>query len=309
MFIYAPELDRYVDQRRQKVIDNNYESIERIRALAGVFNDKPLVKELTLNIVDSLERCFKEILSKPDSTLSFISNLRFLFETCITSRILISEDSFKYKLRFSIFKHQLEKSQSLSQYSSIDKKRLDRLASKEKDLQQNSLNLEALQKENSHIDGLYDDLDKEISIFLDMAEYNGAELHKTYIESFLSQHKKREKKIAEEWAEVKKMLLGSEEANRIFDFKRQESRVEKELKDSRTWKKKATDAGLSEMYDFIYDYTSSLLHSTSYSLLVPNKLEEAEESMIIGLATRITNDALSNLCKFADIPNMKVITV
>ncbi|NQZ33912.1 MAG: hypothetical protein HRU06_21800 [Oceanospirillaceae bacterium] len=309
MFTYEPGLDQYVNQRRQKVIDSNYETITKIRLLVGGINTKPLVKELTLNIVESIDRCFKEITSQQNSTLLLISNLRFLFETCITTRILVSEESFKYKLRYSIYRHQLEKSESLKKYALIDIAKLDNLSIEEALLKKDAPDIEAILKEKKAVDMLYDALDTEISIFLDMAEFNGAGFHKTYIDSFLSQHEEREKEIASEWSEVKKTLLESEEANSFFDFRNQTSRVAKELKDNRTWKKKAEEAGLLEMYDFIYDYTSSLLHSTSYSLLVPNQLDEGEKLMIIGLATRITSDALKNLCKFATIPNMKVIEI
>lgn len=309
MFTYAPELNQYIAQRRNKVIDSNNETINQIRSLAGVFNNKPLVKELTLNIVESLDRCFTEITSGPDSTLLFVSNLRFLFETCITVRLLVCDESFKYKLRYSIYKHQLEKSDSLTKYALIDKARLDTLSSEEDALRQYTPDADSLMKAKEPVDKLYDDLDKEISIFLDMAEFNGAAFHKTYIDSFLSQHQEREREIAESWAEVKQMLIGSEEAKTFFDFRNQSSRVEKELKDTRSWKEKAEDVGLLEMYRFIYDYTSSLLHSTSYSLLVPNQLEEGEKLMITGLATRITRDALTNLREFAYIPNMKLLYV
>ncbi|MBY5991344.1 hypothetical protein [Ferrimonas balearica] len=309
MFIYASGLDRYIDQRRQKVIDSNQDTIDQIRALIGVFNHKPLVEELTIKILESIERCFKDIESQHDSTLLLISNLRFLFETCITTRILVNEESFKYKLRYSIYKHQLEKSKSLKEYALIDRNRLDALSIDEAALEIHAPDLELIKERRKAVDKLYDDLDKEISIFLDMAEYNGADFHKTHIDSFLSQHEEREKRIENEWAEVRKELLKNEEAKSLFDFKGQASRVEKELKDSRSWKSKAESVGLLEMYNFIYDYTSSLLHSTSYSLLVPNQLEEPEKLMILGLATRITRDALTNLCKFSNVPNMKVISV
>lgn len=309
MFNYAPGLDRYVEQRRKKVDDENRDTIEKIRSLAGMFNNNPLVKELTFHISDSISRCFNEIESQHDSTLLMISNLRFLFETCITTRILVAEESFKYKLRYSIYKHQLEKSKSLEEYALKDLRRLDKLSAEEDSLHQKSSSPDQFMETKIAIDKLYDDLDKEISIFLDMAEFNGADFHKTYINAFLSQHREREEKIDNEWLEVKKSLLEDEEATSLFDFRGQISRVEKELKDTRSWKVKAEDVGLKEMYNFIYDYTSSLLHSTSYSLLVPNQLEEGEKLMILGLATRIKRDALTNLCKFSGIPNMKVIHV
>jgi hypothetical protein len=309
LFTYAEGLEKYIASRRKKVTDKNAETIERIEVLAEKFCADTIATELTLKIVDSVKRCIGEIYEYPNSTITFISNLRFLFETCVTTRLLVAEDSYKYKLRYSIYKHQLDKSKSLTEYAQEDLRRLDKLQQEEKSLEPNEADIDKIQKSFSEINKLYDRLDEEISIFLDMAEFNGADFHKTYIYSFLENHQKREDEIQDEWEEMKTLLLKNEEANRFFDFKGQVSKIEKELKDCRNWRQKASDVGLEKMYDFIYDYTSSLIHSTSYSILVPNQLEAAEITMITGLSTRITNDILKNLCIFAKIPNMKVLRV
>ncbi|PWC10081.1 hypothetical protein [Brenneria corticis] len=311
MFSYSEGLDKYLSYRRKKIMSKNAKEIERIEILSGKFCSDIIATELTLSIVSSVKRCINEIYERPKSTITFISNLRFLFETCITVRLLVAEESYKYKLRYSIYQQQINKSKSLTEYAQKDLSRLDSIQKEEESLygNENEIDDDSFQNKVSEIDKLYDSLDEEISIFLDMAEFNGAGYHKTHIHSFLKSHQKREDEIRNEWDEIKKSLLKNEEANRFFDFKGQTSRVEKELKDNRNWKDKAAFVGLEEIYKFIYDYSSSLIHSMSYSILIPNQLELPEINMVIGLSTRITSDILKNLCIFGKIPNMLVLRI
>ena len=306
MFRYVEGLDKYVDSRRKEVIQKNNERISNIRALLPTFGKSKLVQELTIKYLDAVERCSNEIYEKPDSTISLISNLRFLFETCITARLLVSDEKFKYKVRYSIYKHQLEKANSLIEYSKLDLEILSNLESKEKYLHEN-MDESNVKEVFSEVDKLYDDLDEEISILLDNAEFNGAELHKTFVNNYIDNQIDRKNEISKEWEIKKKELISDREACSLFEFHNQPSKVESELKDTRSWKQKAIDANLSQMHEFIYDYTSSLMHSTSYSVLVPNQLDEAEITMILSLATRLNCDILKKLKIFAGIPSMKVM--
>lgn len=308
MFRYSKGLNRYVDSRRKRVIDKNNERLESLKALLESFCHTPINKELTYCYLDALERCVNQIYNSSDSTISLVANLRFIFETCITTRLLVKERGFKYKVRYSIYKHQLDKSQSLTKYAQIDIEKLSKLEKEESELLK-SFSVDSALKIKDQTDELYNQLDEEISLFLDNAEFNGASYHKTFISQYLNQHKERESEISLEWEQKKRELLKDDEATHIFNFKNQLSKVEKELTDTRSWQQKASDAGLSEMYAFIYDYTSSLLHSTSYSVMVPNQLDESEKTMIMSLATRISSDILKNLQCFSGVPNMMVMRV
>ena len=316
MFHYNEEMDKYIASRRQKIIDRNNEMTKHLKASLNMFRPDEIIYELSFKIVMSVERCMDEIYKRPESTLSFIANLRFLFETCINTRLLASEPTFKYVLRYSIYQQQIKKSKSYSVYAQKDIARLDKLIEEEKLLEKSQIDTT---EKHTKIDELYDNLDEEISIFLDATEYTGANIHKQFIQEYLPQHQKRENGIVEAKNKFIQELLKNKEANSLFMFDGTVDDVERKLKDTkmtkkskpqnRSWKDKANDVGLSEMYDFIYDYTSGLVHSTAYSLLVPSQLEKAEEDMIVGLGTKIANDILKNLYSFAQIPNVKIIQV
>lgn len=316
MFNYDESISKYIASRRQKIIDRNNEMTKHLKASLNMFRPDEIIYELSFKIVMSVERCMDEIYKRPESTLSFIANLRFLFETCINARLLASESTFKYVLRYSIYQQQIKKSKSYSVYAQKDIARLDKLIEEEKLLEKSKIDTT---EKHTKIDELYDNLDEEISIFLDATEYTGANIHKQFIQEYLPQHQKREDGIVESKNKFIQELLKNKEANSLFMFDGTVDDVERKLKDTkmtkknkpqnRSWKDKANDVGLSEMYDFIYDYTSGLVHSTAYSLLVPSQLEKAEEDMIIGLGTKIANDILKNLYSFAQIPNVKIIQV
>lgn len=206
MFAYEESLETYINSRRKKVIDRNIERIQNIRSLVGTFGQSSLVKELTIKYVDALERCSNEIYERPESTISFISNLRFLFETCITVRLLKAEVNYKYKVRYSIYKHQLDKSQSLKEYANVDLLRLADLEIEESGFgYNNKMSPEEITDSFKKVDALYDNLEEEIALFLDNANFNGAGFHKTYITSFIDKNNAREKKYLMSGKKLKKI--------------------------------------------------------------------------------------------------------
>lgn len=268
-----------------------------------------ITKELSIGYVSAIEKCIKEIDSNSDSTMLFAANLRFLLETCITVRLLANDISYKYKVKYSIYIRQIEISKSLAEYAHIDIQLLDELEERTASLIEEYQNSEKILELPKEFHNLYDELDKKISIFLDAAPINGASYHKNFIKKYIKSLEERESEISAEWIKVKKSLINDDNIRANFDFKKQESRVEKELTDSRSWKKKAESVNLSEMYNIIYNYTSLLMHSTSYSILLPNQLDKSETLMIVSLSTRLVADILKNLREFASIPNMKVINI
>ncbi|WP_460044615.1 hypothetical protein [Pseudomonas sp. S2_H01] len=279
----------------------------QIRALNGVFTTDSIIQDLTIHITDAVERCLREVGTQKNSTLALITNLRFIFETCISTRLLNLEANYKFKIRFSIYRHQLEKSKSLGVQARSDLARLKTLAKAELDINRQFDISENFAINKQRTDDLYEELNNEISVFLDAAESFGTGMLSHYIDQYLLSHSIREKEIEDEWSLLKKELIQDPEAVALFDFKGQTSRVDKELTDKRSWKDKAAIVGLGRMHDFLYDYTSSIMHSTSYSLMLPYELEPGEQFMIEGLAARFTYSILSELCSFAKIPREMVV--
>ncbi|MGF6201726.1 hypothetical protein [Pseudomonas laurylsulfatiphila] len=310
MISYEDGLATYTRSRVNKVVAQNKKMIAQIRALNGMFTRDSIVQDLTIYIAQAVERCIGEINTYPTSTFALISNLRFIFETCITARLLNLEPSYKFKVRFSIYKHQLEKSKSLASQAAADMSRLDKLKQDETEVNRLHCPVDDHFVNRGKVNELYEKLNSEISIFLDASESFGIEMTQNYIERYLKDHSAREKKIEDEWNSIKKEIIQDPEAISHFNFKGQTSKVDKELSDTRSWKQKAVATGLGPMHEFLYDYTSSIMHSTSYSIMVPYPLEPGELFMIEGLAARFSHSILTELCTFGKIPmNMTVIDV
>jgi archaellum component FlaC len=310
MFSYSDDLDKFLNSRRQTVIDKNNESISSIRSLINTSLCCQISKFLTIKYIDACERCLDEIYGNTKSTITLVANLRFLFETCINTRLLNKKASYKYKVYYAIHESQLKKSESLIRYIQVDLTRLDKLELEEVKFQPSTTsNLEEIKENLANIEKLYNEIDEEISLFLDALPLNGIGFQRHHIQKYLAQTEARRNEISNEWEETKKTLIKDEDFNSYFDCKHQVSKIEKELRDSRNWKEKAAAVDLSELYSFIYDYTSSLIHSNSYSIITSNQLDSSEAIMIRSLSNRLASDILKQLKIFASIPNFKVINL
>ncbi len=309
MFSYSDNLDKFLNSRRQTVIDKNDERISNIRYLINISPCCQISQSLTIKYIDAFERCLDEIYGNTTSTITLVVNLRFLFETCVNTRLLNQEDSYKYKVYYAIYRSQLTKSESLIRYIQVDLTRLDKLELEEEKLQSNISNPDEIKENLANIEKLYDGIDEEISLFLDALSFNGIGFQRHHIQKYLAQTEARHNEIANEWEETKKTLMKGKDFNSYFDCKNQLSKVEKELRDSRNWKEKSAAVELNELYSFIYNYTSSLIHSNSYSIITSNQLDSNETTMIRSLSNRLASDILKNLKSFASIPNIEVIRV
>ena len=310
MFSYSGDLDQFLNSRHQTAVDKNNESISSIRSLINTSPCCQISKFLTIKYIDTFERCLNEIHGNTTSTMALVANLRFLFETCVNARLLNEKNSYKYKIYYAIYESQLKKSKSLIRYIQVDLNRLDKLECEEAKFQPSiTSNPEEITDNLANIEKLYNKMDEEISLFLDLLPLNGIGFQRHYIQKYLAQTEARHNEISSEWEETKKTLIKDEDFNSHFNCKQQVSKIEKELRDSRNWKEKSTAVGLGEIYSFIYDYTSSLIHSNSYSIITSNQLDSGETIMIKSLSNRLASDILKQLKIFASIPDVKVINL
>lgn len=318
MLLYNENTRNYLDKRVKKIDIEINESIQKIRIFTNYLDKDSLNSFLTNKILNRIDKCIEELNANIDSSILQIANLRFLFETCITVKLLILEDDYKYKLRYSIYEQQISKSKALTNYSEVDKALLEKMKLEE-DLIDNeyenifneknkNLMEERLLEKHKKVNSLYDELDKKFSIFLEATEFYGISSQEDCINDYLKDHQKRENDILDYWNNLKKELIKDSDFKKIFELKHQCSQIEKKLRDDRSWTKKAELVGLTKMYEFLYNYSSSFLHSTSYSLLVPEALLENEKIMIKNLSRKFIFDIIKNLKIFSSTPdNLTII--
>lgn len=303
MFTYSGDLKEQINLRQQKVTNKNIERINNIKTLVGASSCCNISKTLVINYIDAVEKCLDEINGNPVSTIASVVNLRFLFELCIHTRLLNKENSYKFKVYYSLYQSQLKKSESMIKYIQTDLYHLNVIEAEENKILTSTNSQEIIAK----IDNLYEDVDEEIYLFLDAVAINGVGYHRHIIKKYLEKAEARNDELTEEWNKAKCSLRQNDEFKNIFGSSQQPSSIEKLLKDGRSWKNKADAVNLSEVYNIVYDYTSSLIHSNSYSTMIPNQLEKAETNMVKSLSNRLASDILKGLMVFASIPNVKVI--
>ena len=99
-----------------------------------------------------------------------------------------------------------------------------------------------------------------------------------------------------------KTLAKNLDFNRKFQIKGQATKIPKILSDKRKWKQKAEDADLRNEYAFVYDYTSTILHCTSYSVLTNAEVEKPEFLTFRSLSNTFMRGIFENLFKFCGVP-------
>ena len=158
-------------------------------------------------------------------------------------------------------------------------------------------------------DLIYDKLDEEFSIFLDAAEYFGLDIQESMINSKVIPSIENEiKNLEATRLEIYKDLATNLDFNRKFNIRGQTSKIPKIISDKRTWKQKAIDAEMLDEYTFVYDYTSSLLHCTSFSILSNPEIEAPEFITFRSLSNKFMNHINKNLFAFCRVPsNMAVV--
>ncbi len=66
------------------------------------------------------------------------------------------------------------------------------------------------------------------------------------------------------------------------------------------------ELGLNREYDFVYDYTSNLIHCRSYSIYSPSKLDNNEIIMFRSLSTKFVNRIAKNLINLSQLPEYAI---
>lgn len=286
-----------------KVEENFVNSIvERKSFLFSLDNNE--VYQISLNIIEKIISIQKLLLSDNSSLIENYSSLRYILETLIQTELLNIEPEYTYKLFYSIHNHQIDKTNKfierikkeiliMEKYELEDKKTtkiiLDGVERKE--------NVEATQeKYQNAVNKLDEKADLEYTMFCGNFKFNGYGYTKSLLENdVLPEYQKRLNLFEEGKIEIAKKLINKASVSKHFQFNRQHTKVFKELKDIRTWKEKAKVAQLENEYDLVYDLSSAVLHSTSYSYMTSNDIKEEEMIMIKKLCFQYSKKIMINL--------------
>lgn len=291
--------------RREKEKERVISEINELRAqLPSICKDK-IKRHLIEEITSTLNNTAPTIYDTQAPMVARVASLRFVFEMLINVRLLCQENDFTEKLYYSVAQQQLSKVERQLQKLYHDMAILELYIEKEKELHEQikpGITKEEAKKILSQENTLYEQLDKELSLHLAQASWSGAKLQLELLrDKVVPLYQGRIDQFTKRINTIAKRLARDAEFSKKFDVRGQPTRVFKVLKDPRSWSKKAEDSGVSEEYEFIYDYTSSFLHCTSYSIFTPNEVNDVEDVLLSNFGNKYLNHIVEGLKAFVGL--------
>ncbi|TDW48051.1 hypothetical protein EV144_104337 [Flavobacterium sp. 270] len=293
------------------------ESIKQKEESYLLFNNNEIF-HLSVNIIERIKLTQQDILKDDYTLIKLYASLRYILETLIQTELLLIEPDYTFKLFYSIYNHQLDKTKKLIQRIEKEILIMDKYEAEDKKITDNSIktikqadNELAMKKHSDDRVNLDDQADLEYTMFCGNFKWLGYGLTKSHLEKIvLPEYKKRLQLFEKAQKEIAKKLIKENHISKLFDFRNQYSRVFGELKEKRSWQKKATVVGLEDEYDLIYDLSSAILHSTSYSYGTNVNTTENEIEMVLSLCFKYSKKIMINIDKYSNMAfYQKIITV
>lgn len=261
----------------------------------------------------------KVLLSDTNNTTDLLSKyatLRYILETLINVKLLNLEETYTFKLYYSIFSVQVEKTEKfiskINQEIELAKKYDEREKKEQKELMDRidvtdaKLYKEDLDKITTSIDN---DSDYESVIFWGDYKNNGYGFTSHLIETKVkSEYEKRLSELSAKLSQVKTKVYNDSRLKTLFGFASEED-VYAKLKERRTWKDRAKAVDLENDYTLIYDLSSSIIHSTVYSLFTDNDLNESDTSLVNTLVTRYINNIVRELKTYSNVDKLSKFVI
>lgn len=261
----------------------------------------------------------KVLLSDTNNTTDLLSKyatLRYILETLINVKLLNLEETYTFKLYYSIFSVQVEKTEKfiskINQEIELAKKYDEREKKEQKELMDRidvtdaKLYKEDLDKITTSIDN---DSDYESVIFWGDYKNNGYGFTSHLIETKVkSEYEKRLSELSAKLSQVKTKVYNDSRLKTLFGFASEED-VYAKLKERRTWKDRAKAVDLENDYILIYDLSSSIIHSTVYSLFTDNDLNESDTSLVNTLVTRYINNIVRELKTYSNVDKLSKFVI
>jgi len=306
MITYESGIEQYILNRLSKQKDAIETKKKDFLILLPSLCNEDKKRHLATTLTKKVFVLYEEIWKNDPTLQSSIASLRYILEALIQTELLYKESDYFEKIYHSVLKHKINKTQTYLEKVKSDCLILEAYEKKEdiikekykKGMDEHQIN-DLMQQE----DQIYDDLDYELTISLDASEFNSLGVQKMMLEqNVIPSLEKGIEEMKKELDDLSKALAIDLEFNRKFQIRGQSTRVPKVLKDSRSWSKKASDAGLENEYQFVYGYTSSLLHCTSFSILTNLEIEKSEFVTIRSLANKYMARIFDRLYEFCNMP-------
>jgi len=260
-------------QQAKKNIENITETLTDLNVVSKSHIVESVKIDVSKHLLEKILFLTSELLNNEDNLLNFATTLRFSFETLIHTKLFFKEKEHILRIRYSLFTHQKDKFTKLI-----------------KRIEEEILLLKEIESfEKQHLKLSIDEIDKlieekfgsNITMFFEGVKFNGYGYHQSVLkQNVLKPY--RDKLIENETIknDFEQKIVKNKYFQEIFGIKIQQNQVEKKLFDERSWNEKSKFVNLEKEYNLMYDITSSLIHSTSYSLLTNKEMVEQEKNIL-----------------------------
>lgn len=274
---------------------------------------------ISVSIIKKLVNIQAALIKQQENLLLTYSTLRYIFETLIHSKLLLNEPKHIYKLYYSIYEHQVGKTSRfierlkkeialIDKYAILEKDGLDKIVGL-KEMDENEIRklLDKIREDENKID---EEAEKELTIFFGDYKTNGFPFQKYLMENIiLPKYMDRLLEFDKLKLEKSKLILVDSRIKHLFNFQNKFSKVFSELVDRRSWAEKAKAVNLVDEYSQMYELSSAILHSNSYSIITPLETEDVEKQYVTDLMIKYSYEIIKNIELFMDINRVKKINV
>lgn len=284
-------------------------SIKEKKVLFDAFSNNE-INLLSTNIVEKIISIQEDIVKDNSNLIKFYASLRYILETLIQTEILLIEPTYTFKLFYSIHNHQIDKTKKL-----IERIKREIQIMREYELEDRTSNQNFIDDINQNRDieiankrrldaikKLDDKSDLEYKMFCGNYKWFGYGHIQSHLEEkVLPEYINRLASFEKGKIEIAKEIIKKDYISQLFNFGRQHTKVFKAFKEDRTWKDKAVLVNLEKEYELIYDMSSAILHSTSYSYITSNDTSEQEIEMVLNLCFNYSKKIMININSFANM--------
>lgn len=298
--ICIQNIEHYLNELKGhlKEIDDLKEQVDKKYSFFPDVKESAIKCIVSSNILLKTREITKKMLdSHTDEDLLIAnSSIRFILETLIVTKLMDKEDNYAEKIYYSLFNENKMKVKKVISRAELELKLLQEF---DEQCKEELKDIDDFEKQSEVEEAYYKKFKDSITVFGDGIESTGFSFHQYLIkDQVLSKCEKDLEELNNEIIEIlKKENVDIEDQSCIDDF------FESKL-DKRNWKRKAIATDLLDEYTFIYDYTSSLMHATSFSFLTPHSLSQSEISLIFTLYDQYLVRIIHNIKKVNHLYNL-----
>jgi hypothetical protein len=274
---------------------------------------------ISANIINKLVNIQSKHISQQENLLLTYSSLRYIFETLIHSKLMLKEPKHIYRLYYCVYEHQVGKIRRfikrlkkeialIDKYVKLEEEGLAKLRStKNKNKKEIKNILDRMKEDENKMD---EEAEKELTIFFGEYKFNGFPLQKRLMENeLLPKYLERLAEFEKLKLKTSKLIVNDSRIAPLFNFDGKYTKVFKELIDNRYWFDKAKAVNLEDEYSQMYELSSAILHSTSYSIITPVETEESEKQYVSDLILKYSYEIIKNIELFLDLKRVTKLKV